>query len=267
MKSSASIIAAGLLATVALAQPHAHHHHGHLHRKRHQEKRAVVTNLVYETVYHTVTVLIDESTTQVLSPTSAPASTTSSSLTSVTVSPGIFLEDTSSTEVESSTTSTSSEVVETPTPVVQLPPPPPPSVETPKVVPTPTPTPTPQPPVETPNPVDNGNSGGGAPASSHNGDLTYYAVGLGACGYDDTGKDHSENIVAVSHLLMGTQSNGNPYCGKTITVSNGVKTVQATVRDKCMGCAMEAIDGTEKMFVELFGSLDVGRGTVKWWFN
>lgn len=66
---------------------------------------------------------------------------------------------------------------------------------------------------------------------------------MGACGEDDTGKDETDYIVALSHDLMGTQSNGNPYCGKTITISYGGKTVQATVKDKCMGCALDSIDG------------------------
>ena len=66
---------------------------------------------------------------------------------------------------------------------------------------------------------------------------------------------------------MGTQSNGNPFCDKTISVSANGKTITATVRDKCMGCPMDTIDGTEKMFMELFGSLDGGRLPVKWWFN
>jgi hypothetical protein len=269
MKSAASIIAAGLLATVALAQPHAHHH-GHLHRKKVDEKRAViVTELVVETVTETVTVLVDESTTEVISPSKAPASTTSSSSSSVvSPKPGLFLEDKKTSSVEVvvlPTTSEAPKVVETPTPVVQQPPPPPPPVETPKPV-TTTASP-PQQAVQSVAPVVGGGGGGSAPVSAYHGDLTYYAVGLGACGFDDSGKDHTENIVAVSHLLMGTQSNGNPFCGKTITVSYGGKKVQATVRDKCMGCEKEAIDCTEKMFLELFGSLDKGRGSVEWWFN
>jgi hypothetical protein len=294
MKSAASIIAAGLLATVALAQPHAHHH-GHLHRKKVDEKRAViVTELVVETVTETVTVLVDESTTEVISPSKAPATTTSSSSSSVvSPKPGLFLEDKKTSSVEVvvlPTTSEAPKVVETPTyvpetttvaapetstyvapvqsPVVQQPPPPPPPVETPKPV--TTTTSPPQQAVQSVAPVVGGGGGGGggsAPVSAYHGDLTYYAVGLGACGFDDSGKDHTENIVAVSHLLMGTQSNGNPFCGKTITVSYGGKKVQATVRDKCMGCEKEAIDCTEKMFLELFGTLDKGRGSVEWWFN
>jgi hypothetical protein len=90
---------------------------------------------------------------------------------------------------------------------------------------------------------------------------------MGACGEDDTGKDESENIVALSHLLMGTVSNGNPYCGKTITISYGGKEVVATVKDKCMGCDMNNIDVSVGAFKTLMGSTDVGRKSVDWWFN
>jgi hypothetical protein len=93
-------------------------------------------------------------------------------------------------------------------------------------------------------------------------------VGLGACGFDDSGKGDSDYIVALSHLLMGTQSNGNPFCDRSITISYGGKTVRAVVRDKCMGCAYDNIDVSEKAFKELSpGGLGTGRFKVDWWFN
>jgi hypothetical protein len=104
-------------------------------------------------------------------------------------------------------------------------------------------------------------------SASYNGDLTYFALGMGACGFDDSGKDQSDNIVAVSSQVMGAQSNGNPLCDKTITVSANGKSIQATVRDKCPSCAPGDIDGSEKMFIELFGSLDAGRSKIDWHFN
>jgi hypothetical protein len=129
------------------------------------------------------------------------------------------------------------------------------------------------PPAPSPTPTQEAGGGSGGSGSggspSHSGDITYYAVGLGACGFDDSGKDHTDNIVAVSSLLMGAQSNGNPLCNKSVTikaVANG-KTVQAVVRDKCPSCAAGDLDGTEKMFLELFGSLDAGRQQIEWWFN
>lgn len=67
---------------------------------------------------------------------------------------------------------------------------------------------------------------------------------------------------------MGTQSNGNPYCGKTITIqckATGKKTT-ATVVDKCMGCTGYSIDLSNAAFLEL-DDLSVGRTTADWWFN
>ncbi len=66
---------------------------------------------------------------------------------------------------------------------------------------------------------------------------------------------------------MGAQSNGNPFCGRTVTLTHKGKSVQATIRDKCMGCAENDIDGSEKLFLELANSLDVGRFEVDWRIN
>ncbi|KKA26543.1 hypothetical protein TD95_005230 [Thielaviopsis punctulata] len=100
------------------------------------------------------------------------------------------------------------------------------------------------------------------------GSLTYYTLGMGACGWDDAGKDDSSYVIALSHDIMGTQSNGNPYCGQKIKISapNG-KSLTATVRDKCMGCTPSHIDGSEAIFLELFGSLEAGVETVSWSIN
>ncbi|KAH7357683.1 RlpA-like double-psi beta-barrel-protein domain-containing protein-containing protein [Plectosphaerella cucumerina] len=97
--------------------------------------------------------------------------------------------------------------------------------------------------------------------------MTYYDLGLGACGMDDSGKDNEENIVALSHVLMGTESNTNPFCGKVITIRLGSQTTTAVVRDKCMGCAKEDVDVSKALFNRLVGSLDPGRVRVEWWFN
>ncbi|PTB54774.1 hypothetical protein M431DRAFT_84435, partial [Trichoderma harzianum CBS 226.95] len=104
-------------------------------------------------------------------------------------------------------------------------------------------------------------------SDEYSGDITYYTIGLGSCGEDDSGQDQSASIVAIAVGLMGSQSNGNPMCGKTITIHGGGKTTTATVKDKCMGCAPHDIDVSEKVFLELFGSLDGGREPVTWSFN
>jgi hypothetical protein len=66
---------------------------------------------------------------------------------------------------------------------------------------------------------------------------------------------------------MGPSSNNNPMCGKTITIKANGKTAQATVKDKCMGCAVNDIDVSRKVYNEIWGSLDSGRSEVEWWFN
>jgi hypothetical protein len=98
------------------------------------------------------------------------------------------------------------------------------------------------------------------------GDITYYQAGLGACGLASDGD--IENVVALPHGLMGTQSNGNPYCGKTITITciaTG-KTTTATVVDKCMGCDGFSIDLSNAAFLDL-DDLAVGRTSAIWYFN
>ncbi|KUJ15663.1 uncharacterized protein LY89DRAFT_587490, partial [Mollisia scopiformis] len=96
------------------------------------------------------------------------------------------------------------------------------------------------------------------------GDITYYEAGLGACGWTSDGS--TEQVVALPYELMGTQSNGNPYCGKTITISYQGKTTQAKVVDKCMGCMGDSIDLSNAAFLEL-AELAVGRASAEWWFN
>jgi expansin (peptidoglycan-binding protein) len=95
--------------------------------------------------------------------------------------------------------------------------------------------------------------------------LTYYAVGLGACGEDDTGRDMSANIVAMSSEVMGFRSNDNPMCGKTIQIYNSAngKVSTGVVRDKCPGCKRGSIDVSQKLFEEL-GDLAQGRIPISW---
>jgi hypothetical protein len=101
-------------------------------------------------------------------------------------------------------------------------------------------------------------------ASMQSGVLTYYTVGLGACGEDDSGKDHSDYILALSHEVMGPKSNGNSFCGKKVKITAEGKTIIGVIKDKCMGCTPDHIDGSEKIFLDLFGSLDKGKCDVKW---
>lgn len=112
----------------------------------------------------------------------------------------------------------------------------------------------------------NSESTGGAcsKGSTCNGDITYYEAGLGACGWTTDGE--TDDVIALSHLLMGTQSNGNPYCGKTVTIKLGSKTIIAKVVDKCMGCEINAIDLSNHAFNQL-ADFGVGRTKAEWYFN
>ncbi|KAH6844952.1 RlpA-like double-psi beta-barrel-protein domain-containing protein-containing protein [Chaetomium sp. MPI-CAGE-AT-0009] len=274
MKST--VFVASLLASLAAAQPHGHGH-GHKHRRkehRHHE-RGLVVNWVTETVYETVTAVIGDGTTELIMPSTKPATTTSSISTTSTSSPIKVIPDPEPSSSTSTPVYGTPPVVQLPSPppVVQQPPPPPPPPPAPtttKAAPPPPPPP-PPPPVEIPDIGDIGEGvgigGGSGGGTKYTGDITYFALGLGSCGFDDSNKDHSHNIVAVSSQLMGTQSNGNPMCGKTITIKANGKTVQALVHDKCPSCAPGDIDGSENIFMTLFGSLDAGRETIEWWFN
>ena len=256
MKSVAA--ASAFLVAAAAAQPH-HGGHGHLHNKR------MATEVVWVTEIETVTEIVEPTTTYWITPSEA-----ASTVVATSSEGGQFFEPISTTAepatvVTATTTSTTS--ISTPSPAPQV------EASTPaEVVPAPAPTtssspaptsaPAPQPSPSTPS----GGSSGGSGGAEHSGDITYYTIGLGACGEDDTGKDEEISIVALSHLLMGTESNGNPMCGKTIQIESNGRTTTAVVKDKCMGCAMWDIDVSEKVFQDLWGGLGKGRGPATWSF-
>lgn len=108
--------------------------------------------------------------------------------------------------------------------------------------------------------VSSGECSEGTPCS---GDITYYDTGLGACGI--TSYD-TEKVVALPHGLMGTKSNDNPYCGRTIAIELNGKTTTATVVDKCMGCEGHSIDLSPAAF-DVLADQAVGRTTANWYFT
>ncbi|KAI0393286.1 allergen Asp F7 [Xylariaceae sp. FL0594] len=323
MKSISVAAAAAILAGISSAQPHGGHHvrgrgHGHEHGHLHVAKRDLVTE--WETVWETVTVLVDESTTTTILPTQTAATSTPAR-----GSPGEFFQPPTTQQVSSATPTPSpaqpepapeptSEAAPPPPPpaapttttttsssTTQAPPPPPPPPP-PAPTMTTTPPPPPAPPVQAPAPTTSttttpseapaepspapggGGSSGGAlgfgtnpsDKAKYSGDITYYQVGLGACGYDDGGQDGG-NIVAISKVdwfarFQGTNFGINmpnhPWCGQSITITAGNgKTAKATVRDNCPGCAHGSIDVSEGVFKALFGDLGVGRSTVTWSFD
>ncbi|KAL8392661.1 hypothetical protein RB595_002745 [Gaeumannomyces hyphopodioides] len=124
-------------------------------------------------------------------------------------------------------------------------------------------------PVSSPATGSGSSSGGGGSGSgggsSYSGEVTHYTVGLGACGFDDAGKDRSAYIVALSHNLMTSGSWPDAQCGKKVTLSYNGKSITAEVRDKCPSCSPSQIDVSEKAFLDLFGDLGIGRARgVSW---
>ncbi|TGJ82250.1 hypothetical protein E0Z10_g6528 [Xylaria hypoxylon] len=285
MKSASVAAAAAVLVGMSSAQPHGHHGHQHLHAKR-----DLVTE--WETVWETVTVLVDESTTETIYPTHTGSG-----------APGEFFEPRSST---TSTPEPQPTVAETTSISTQAPPPPPTttavttsSSSSPPPPPAPTTTSTPEP-EPAPAPATTSVKTSAAPAQTsssasgstyagsdkfgtssldsekYSGDITYYTLGLGACGYDDAGVDTTKNIVALSHLdwysrgsgtSLGIDMPNHPWCDQTITISANGKSTTALVHDICPGCVSGSIDVSEAVFMELYGSLGAGRETASWSFN
>jgi hypothetical protein len=83
------------------------------------------------------------------------------------------------------------------------------------------------------------------------GDITYYTASLGACRI--TSNRDIQNVVALPYSLIGTKSNNNPYCGKTIIITciATSKTTTATVVDKCIRCNSFLIDLFNAAFLDL----------------
>ncbi|KAI0479788.1 hypothetical protein F4859DRAFT_513289 [Xylaria cf. heliscus] len=283
MKSISGAAVAALLAGMAAAQPHGHHGHQHLHAKR-----DLVTE--YETVWETVTVLVDESTTETIYPThstsGAPGEFFQPPTTTSEPQPEPTVAKPTTTSVQAPPTTTSVAVTTTTTP-----PPPPPAPTT-----TTTPTPAPAPATtttqaapapastESSDPPSSGSSYAGPDGfgtssmdtAKYSGDITYYALGLGACGYDDSGADLSKHIVALSHTdwynrgsgtSLGINMPNHPWCDQTITITAGGKSTTALVHDICPGCESGSIDVSESVFDALFGDLTGGREQASWQFN
>ncbi|KUI72933.1 Papain inhibitor [Cytospora mali] len=272
---------------------------------RQEQKRDLVTEWEIEWVTETVTEYIQPSTTEYFYPThsaSTPSTTLATVTTSPT--PGDFLESASSSSSSTviapvETPSSSSTYVAPPAATSSstyvAPPAPTTSSSTSEVyvapetttstTPVETPTTTSTPVVETPTTTSTSVAAAATTAASDSGstvsvntdvtsilgsdffsgDLTYYTLGLGACGIDNSGQDMTANIVAMSATTMGSQSNGNPMCGKTIKIYNSAsgKTATGIIQDKCPGCAAGSIDVSEKLFEEL-ADLASGRVEISW---
>lgn len=106
--------------------------------------------------------------------------------------------------------------------------------------------------------------------TSYTGDITYYATGLGSCGWTS---GYNDAIVAVSHDIMDVYNppnpNDNPLCGRGVTINYGGQQFQATVVDTCGGCAQGDLDLSEGFFSTVTGG-DTAAGRihgVSWSWN
>lgn len=121
-------------------------------------------------------------------------------------------------------------------------------------------------------------SGMGASGTSYTGDLTYFAVGLGACGQTSTEQD---KMVAISEKIFdsylseaGGNPNKNPLCGKSITITGADGSpYTAQIWDRCPGCDEGSLDLPEAFFNTVTydpATKKSGDGRVKgmkWSFN
>lgn len=295
MKSTTFALGSLMAATIAVAQPH--HKHQGFHQKRDSAPVVWKTEWDYvtETIPVTTTIWVPEGYVPPTTAPTSPSSAFASPSSSASQVPAQFFEPAAATSSSSSVyvappapaaTRSASEApvyvapVETSTTPVADPAPATTEAAAPVVVETPTPTPEPTTAAATAAPApasssaaassessstsSSGYSGECAAGSACTGDMTYYDTALGACGWTNDGT--TEKVVALSHLLMGTQSNGNPYCGKTITIEHGGKTTTAKVVDKCMGCEPYAIDLSDAAFQDL-ADMGVGRTTATWYIN
>ena len=104
------------------------------------------------------------------------------------------------------------------------------------------------------------------PGSGCSGDITHWDGGLGACGW--IVNTASDMEIALPVGLMGSQSNGNPYCGRSLTIQGpSGNLVQATVGDKCMGCSGDSIDLTDALFTAVAPSGNGRVSNIQWWFQ
>ncbi|KAK5070416.1 hypothetical protein LTR64_000087 [Lithohypha guttulata] len=116
-----------------------------------------------------------------------------------------------------------------------------------------------------------GSTGGAGACEDPNvpcaGDVTYGDGDLGACGWNVN--TYTDMQIALPHGLMGTQSNGNPYCGRSVTIRNPITgaTARAHVGDKCMGCTGSSIDLTRALFNTIAADCDGRCSGWEWWFD
>ncbi|KAF2673877.1 hypothetical protein BT63DRAFT_451932 [Microthyrium microscopicum] len=103
---------------------------------------------------------------------------------------------------------------------------------------------------------------------AQNGQLTYFATGLGACGVTN---QETDSIVAIDHQTFDSGNvDGNPNhnrnCGRVIRITQAnYKTVSkdVTVVDRCEACQPGDLDVTRTIFGGL-APVESGRVQLSW---
>jgi hypothetical protein len=125
-------------------------------------------------------------------------------------------------------------------------------------------------PAATTSAASGGVSGGmAASGTEYSGELTWYDVGLGACGFTNVDGDH---IVAISHTIFDSYSTGNPntnpLCGKYVSIQGkDGQTHQAKVVDRCVGCVEGDLDLSHEFFNTVTSNGDGRVSGMSWSWN
>lgn len=232
----------------------------------------IETQVVYVTVWDGQAPIAEATTTPGMFY-EQPAQKSSSSQAEPTTTSSVFtppaVKEPSSSSAAAPSTSSSSSSTPAPEPTSIYTPPSPTSVKEEPVyssapapefttvapVPSASPSPSPVPTPEEPKQPTGGNE--------FHGEVTVYDItgnGLGACSGIPLSNDGY--TAAISHEQWGSDVwthdgtydiNVNPWCGKKVTVTMNGKSITATIKDKCMGCAYGDIDLTRKAWNELTG--------------
>lgn len=252
--------------TASTTTTQSRHGHQFFHSKAPQASSTSTTVSVAPTTSSTsVNVAPTPSTTSVyVAPT---PSTTSVYVAPTTSSSEVYVAPTtSSTEVYVAPTTSSVYVAPETTSTYVAP-----TIESTSVYVAPTTSTTSSAPAATTSSSSGASSGLAASGTEYSGDLTWYDVGLGACGLTSTS---DEAIVAISQKIFDSPDyatanpNLNPLCGKYVTIKgkNG-QSYQAKVVDRCVGCAEADLDLSQDFFNTVTSNGDGRVSGMSWSWN
>lgn len=101
------------------------------------------------------------------------------------------------------------------------------------------------------------------------GKATWYGVHAGDMGACGTHLNADDYFVALNQGQYGNLNQQSSYCGKKITITNGIKTTQATILDACpkgVQCHWGALDMSRSLF-SFFNDFGVGVFDITWWIS